>query len=1005
VASQSADFSRRKGERFTVYLVPGLAALLVIILFSLAIANLASSREFRLRETARAAHQLTRTLEDRATQSLRGVDAGLSAITNAWRDPEPLQPGRTPMLQLLAESAARLPAVKALAISDLNGTLTWQSESLPTALQNFAGHDFFENQRSSPDRLLLGKPLPDQGGAELVVSRRLSDAQGRFGGVVAAFLDLKAFEEFLKSVELGETDAAIVLHEGGELIARAPAAPTWIGAPASDRLTRETLDRQAGDQTFLGSSPIDSVTRVSAARRVAGWPLIVQVGLGQESALAGWHRDRRLMLTVMMAFALAVIALALWLTRELLRRGDAPRDGIGDGRILQQVLAALPVGVQISDSDGLPLLGNAEAGRPWPIIGHQPRTASILKNGESNTRPDLPGDVDDIGGHEVFDFETGGGERKTLLGTRTPLFDAGQKIIGDISVFEEVSEVRSMQATLRETEARLQALFKHGLDGVLITRGDDSIIYANEQARILLGRDDSELDSLGLAGLTEPGKPQLRTLIEERERVGSAQGELRLRHKDGSWIPVEVTTSEYRDRAGAACAVWIVHDLSEQRRAEEQIEYLAGHDLLTGVPNRAHFQRAAEKILAAAGPGNECALLLVDLDRFKHVNEMIGHEAGDQLLKQVAARLHTCLREGDILARLGGDEFVILMRDAAAPEAVSAVARKILETTSSPLIIDDHEFLVTASIGISRSPDEGNDVRSLLRNSDIAMYRAKDAGRNGFQYFSSSMNPEARDRLTTEFALRGALERKEFAIHFQPKVNVFSSTVAGMEALVRWHNPEKGLMQPSDFIGIAEETGVIGPIGDWVLREACVQGQILRDAGHLPLKVSVNLSARQLFDQGFAQRVTDTLEETGFPANCLELEITESMIMRDAPNSILVLQALRDTGVRIAIDDFGTGYSSLAYLKRFPIDCIKIDRSFIRDLPQDRDDASITRGIIAMAHNMKLEVVAEGVETVAQLEFLRAHGCDEIQGFLFSEPLVMVDFEKYLGKVPSASVH
>ncbi|MEQ1881177.1 MAG: EAL domain-containing protein [Burkholderiales bacterium] len=1005
MASQSAEFSRRKGERFTLYLVPGLAALLVITLFSLAIANLASSRESRLQETGRSAHLLARSLEERTAKSLQGVDAGLSAIANAWREPEQQQTGRKPLLQLLAESAAGLPAVTTLAISDANGALTWQSGSLPMALQNFARHDFFENQRSPSNQLLVGKPLPQQGGTALVVSRRLSDAQGHFGGVVAALLDLDAFEQFLKSLQLGEAGAAIVLHESGELIARVPATPTWIGLPASDSLTRETLDAQAGDRIFLGISPIDSVARVSAARRIANWPLFVQVGLGQESALAGWQRDKRMILTVMMAFSLAVIALALWLTRELLRRSEASGDGVVDGRILQQVLAALPVGVQMSDADGLPLLGNAEAGRPWPIIGHQPRTASILKSGESDARPDLLTDGDDIGGHQVFDFETGGGERKTLLGTRTPLFGTGQKVIGDISVFEEVSEVRAMQATLRESEARLQTLFKHGFDGVLITRGDDSIVYASEQACELLGRDDAEMSTLGLAGLTESAKPQLRALIEERGRAGSAQGELRLRHKDGSWIPVEITASEHRDRAGASCTIWIVHDLSEQRRAEEQIEYLAGHDLLTGVPNRTHFQRAAERILAAAGPGNECALLLVDLDRFKHVNEMIGHEAGDQLLKQVAARLHTCLREGDILARLGGDEFVILMRDAATPEAVSAVARKILQTTSSPLIIDEHEFLVTASIGISRSPNEGTDVRSLLRNSDIAMYRAKDAGRNGFQYFSSSMNPEARDRLTTEFALRGALERKEFAIHFQPKVNVFSSTVAGMEALVRWQNPEKGLMQPSDFIGIAEETGVIGPIGDWVLREACVQGQILRDAGHLPLKVSVNLSARQLFDQDFAQRVTDTLQETGFPANCLELEITESMIMRDAPHSILVLQALRDTGVRIAIDDFGTGYSSLAYLKRFPIDCIKIDRSFIRDLPQDRDDASITRGIIAMAHNMKLEVVAEGVETVAQLEFLRAHGCDEIQGFLFSEPLGMNDFEKYLGKVPSASVH
>ena len=609
-------------------------------------------------------------------------------------------------------------------------------------------------------------------------------------------------------------------------------------------------------------------------------------------------------------------------------------------------------------------------------------------------------------GQEVFDFETAAGDRKTLLGTRTSIINSDHEMVGDISVFEEVSEQRALQASLRESESRFRALIQNNFDAVLITHGDDAIAFANREAGALLGYSEQELGALGIQALTDGAGPQLATLLEQRRQTGSARGELRLRHRNGSVFPAEVSSSVFQDRNGLTCAITILRDLTSERRAEEHIEYLAYHDELTGIPNRAYFQRAAEQILASGqNPDRSCSLLLIDLDRFKHVNEIIGHGAGDQLLKEVAARLRTCLREGDILARLGGDEFVILMQDADNLEAVSTVARKILEVTSRPLVIDDHEFLVTASIGISSSPHDGTDLRTLLRNSDMAMYRAKDAGRNAFRYFSPAMEPEGRNRLTTEFALRGALERREFAVHFQPKVNLMSRAVAGMEALVRWHNPEKGLMQPGEFIAIAEETGMIGPIGDWVLREACIQGRNLRDAGHLPLKVSVNLSARQLFDQGFAQRVADTLDETGFPAECLELEITESMIMRDTPHSILVLEALRATGVRIAIDDFGTGYSSLAYLKQFPIDCVKIDRSFIRDLPEDRDDASITRGIIAMAHNMKLEVVAEGVETVAQLEFLRIHGCDEIQGFLFSEPLVMRDFERYLSVTPAATVH
>jgi diguanylate cyclase (GGDEF)-like protein len=462
-------------------------------------------------------------------------------------------------------------------------------------------------------------------------------------------------------------------------------------------------------------------------------------------------------------------------------------------------------------------------------------------------------------------------------------------------------------------------------------------------------------------------------------------------------VPVEVSSTTFHDRSGALCTSLIMRDVTDRKRAEEHIEYLAYHDELTGIPNRAHFQRSFEHTIAISQrQGLKSALMVIDLDRFKNINDIIGHEAGDQLLKQVAARLRTCLRDSDVLARLGGDEFVILMQDASTVEAVNTVAEKILEVTALPLLIDGQEFQITASIGISMSPHDGTDLKTLLRNSDVAMYRVKGSGKNSFQYFSPDMDLHGRERLSIEIALGRALERSEFELEFQPKMLVSSRHIVGMEALVRWRNPERGFMPPADFIAIAEETGMIVSIGDWVLMEACRHGESLRRAGHLNLSVAVNLSVRQLYDEGLAGRVGDALRESGFPAENLELEITESMVMHDAEQAIKVLKSLRDTGVRIAIDDFGTGYSSLAYLKRFPIDSLKIDRSFIRDLPNDRDDASITRSIIAMAHNMKLEVVAEGVETIPQLEFLDEHGCDEIQGFLYSEPLGAVAFERFL---------
>jgi diguanylate cyclase (GGDEF)-like protein/PAS domain S-box-containing protein len=581
-----------------------------------------------------------------------------------------------------------------------------------------------------------------------------------------------------------------------------------------------------------------------------------------------------------------------------------------------------------------------------------------------------------------------------------------EEIVENVAADEDMNERRLLTDTLRESEARYRALFEHSIDAVFLMHSDGSILSANAQACRLLGYTQGELRALGRRGLTEPDDPRVAALMDEHRREGAASGELRMRRKDGGWVPVEVSSTTFRDRAGELCASLIIRDITDRKRAEEHIEYLAYHDKLTGIPNRAHFQRAFEHTIATSqGQRLNCALMVVDLDRFKNINDIIGHEAGDQLLKQVAARLRSCLRDGDVLARLGGDEFVILMQDASSPDAVSAVANKILEATSRPLVIDEQEFLVTASIGISTSPHDGADLQTLLRNSDVAMYRAKESGKNGFQYFSPEMDAHGRERLSIESALGRALERREFMLHFQPKMQVSSRNVAGMEALVRWHNPEKGLMQPGEFIAIAEETGMIVPIGDWVLTEACRQGQALRASGHGNLRVAVNLSMRQLYDEGLARRVSEALAQTGFPAENLELEITESMVMRDAEGAIKLLRALRDTGVRIAIDDFGTGYSSLAYLKRFPIDCVKIDRSFIRDLPEDRDDASITRSIIAMAHNMKLEVVAEGVETVPQLEFLDAHGCDEVQGFLFSEPLGIDAFELFLrGNTEQAQV-
>jgi diguanylate cyclase (GGDEF)-like protein/PAS domain S-box-containing protein len=425
-----------------------------------------------------------------------------------------------------------------------------------------------------------------------------------------------------------------------------------------------------------------------------------------------------------------------------------------------------------------------------------------------------------------------------------------------------------------------------------------------------------------------------------------------------------------------------------RKEAESHLTFFANHDTLTGLPNRAMFnQRLTQALARAQRLATMAAVLFIDLDRFKIINDTLGHDAGDRLLKQLAERLRECLREGDTIGRQGGDEFVVLIEDVADPQQLAGVGQKILETVARPYLISGQEFHVTASVGISIYPDDGHDQQALLKNADIAMYRAKEQGKNNYQFYSAQMNLHSFERLALETSLRRAVERNEFLLHYQPKVDMRSGRITGVEALVRWQHPELGMVPPSQFIALAEETGLIAPIGEWVLRTACAEAQGWVAKGMPPISIAVNLSARQFARDELASAIMRVLRETGLDPRQLELEITESTVMHNADRAAGVLQQLKQLGVRVAIDDFGTGYSSLSYLKRFPISSVKIDRSFVLDLPDDKDDAAITQAVIAMAHSLRLRVVAEGVETSEQYRFLEEHHCDEMQGHYFSKPV------------------
>jgi diguanylate cyclase (GGDEF)-like protein/PAS domain S-box-containing protein len=492
-----------------------------------------------------------------------------------------------------------------------------------------------------------------------------------------------------------------------------------------------------------------------------------------------------------------------------------------------------------------------------------------------------------------------------------------------------------------------------------------------------------------------PGELGLDSAFEAEVRQVAASGvplpffEQAVGDLDGRERTLLTTKVPVHDGHGAV--VRVVHvslDITERKAAEERVRHLALHDVLTDLPNRAFLQEVAERALArATRRGSTLALHLVDLDRFKEINDTLGHPAGDTLLVEVAARMAGHLRRGDTLARMGGDEFAILQEDVESPEEAAAMAARILEALAETFCIEGHHVVTAASVGLAFGPTDGADVAELVRHADLALYRAKSDGRNLVRRYEPGMNAQLRDRLALEQALREAIESEAFELHYQPKQTLHDGRIHSVEALLRWRHPERGQISPAQFIPVAEDSGLIVPLGTWVLRAACVEARRWHDAGLGPVRVAVNLSAEQIRRQDLVAVVRAALDDTGLPPELLELELTESLLVRDAEHALRVMRELRSLGVQLALDDFGTGYSSLAYLQRFPFDTLKIDRGFVADLSDSGSSLRIVEAVVRLAHGLGLHVVAEGVETEAQLAILRRVGCDEIQGYLLSPPV------------------
>lgn len=560
----------------------------------------------------------------------------------------------------------------------------------------------------------------------------------------------------------------------------------------------------------------------------------------------------------------------------------------------------------------------------------------------------------------------------------------------------EISERKHAEEQLRLTAT----VFANNSEAIVITDASNNIVRVNDAFTQITGYQADEVIGKNprLFASGRMSREFYQTMWHDLLANNGWSGEIWNKRKNGEIYPEWLILSLVRDESGIVTNyIAIYSDITERKKEEERIQFLASHDVLTSLPNRFLLTDRISQALAYAERNQaKVGVLFIDLDHFKNINDSLGHDVGDLLLKQVAERMAHCLRRSDTIARLGGDEFIAVLPDVASENEVAFVAEKMIEAFADKFPVENLDLTITPSIGISIYPEDGTDPNTLLRNADMAMYRAKDTGRNTLQFYRPEMTEHINERLKLEMQLRHAIVNKELFLVYQPQVDMASGAVSGMEALLRWQHPTLGLVSPARFIPVAEESGLIEEIGDWVVREACMQGRIWQAQGYRIVPIAVNVSGAQLKRGHFPARLRNILSETKFDPALLEIEITESVLMGLGESSLQLMRDIRSQGVRLALDDFGTGYSSLSRLKTFPLDFVKIDQSFVRDIGTDPNDAAIIRAVLSMSREMELRVIAEGVETQEQLDFLKQLHCDRYQGYLFSRPVPPQEVEKHL---------
>ena len=682
--------------------------------------------------------------------------------------------------------------------------------------------------------------------------------------------------------------------------------------------------------------------------------------------------------------------------QELVRSARALNDQL---RFTQELLEVIPNPIFYKDSERRYLGFN----RAWESFFGKKRSDFIGKTAADLLEKDLAqssnrNDAEVIRTGEMLIAEVqlanSNNELREVLKHVSRFTNQEGEPAGTISLLTDISEYRKVERALEASEARFRAITESAMDIVTIVDDKGIIQYQSPSVKHLLGFEPDQM--IGVNQFEVVHRDDVSLLKEAFEslilRGPGTQTEnpieFRVRHKDGTWRTLESMGKNSLDHPHIRGVIINTRDISERRAIQQRVQHLAYHDSLTDLPNRALLQdRVLQAISRVERSGKDLAVMFIDIDNFKNINDSLGHDVGDELLREVAKRLTISVRQHDTIARHGGDEFIVLLEELDGQRGAARVAQKILDALRAVFVVGGTAQHISGSIGIALFPEDGRDPQALMKNADTAMFHGKSLGKNTYQFFTPQMNTAAKKRAALESGLRVAVKQNELSLHYQPQVNLNSGKIVGIEALVRWNSTENGLMMPSEFIPLAEETGLISEIGEWVLREGCRQARQWQDMGVFPPRMAINLSARQLGGKGFVDLVAKILAETGLDAKYLELEITESQVMRQAESSILLLNEFANMGIHLAVDDFGTGYSSLSYLKRLPIRKLKIDQSFVRDITVDSNDTAIVAAIINMAKSMNLQVIAEGIETAAQLNVLRAEGCSMGQGYYFCVPL------------------